>query len=62
LLHHYENVVRTEVTRLGGSVVHVIGDGIVAGFGHPVANEDDAERAIRALCSTGCWCCGDYAF
>jgi class 3 adenylate cyclase/tetratricopeptide (TPR) repeat protein len=35
------------VLRFGGTVVNVMGDGIMAVFGAPVAHEDDAERAVR---------------
>ncbi len=36
------------VEQYGGYVAQVQGDGIVAYFGFPSANEDDAERAVRA--------------
>ncbi|HYN39991.1 MAG TPA: AAA family ATPase, partial [Rhodospirillales bacterium] len=35
------------VAEFGGSVGQYLGDGILAYFGHPVAHEDDAERAVR---------------
>jgi len=35
------------VIRFGGTVVNVLGDGIMAVFGAPIAHEDDAERAVR---------------
>ncbi len=34
--------------RNGGSSVRVMGDGMLAVFGAPVAHEDDADRAVRA--------------
>jgi class 3 adenylate cyclase len=37
-----------DITEFGGSVDKVLGDGIIALFGAPVAHEDDADRAIRA--------------
>lgn len=38
----------TIVTSYGGRVKDTAGSGLVALFGAPVANEDDAERAVRA--------------
>jgi class 3 adenylate cyclase/predicted ATPase len=32
----------------GGHIAQYLGDGILVYFGYPVANEDDAERAVRA--------------
>lgn len=37
-----------EIERFGGAVDKVLGDGILALFGAPVAHEDDPERAVRA--------------
>lgn len=37
-----------DIVEFGGSVDKVLGDGILALFGAPVAHEDDADRAIRA--------------
>jgi class 3 adenylate cyclase/tetratricopeptide (TPR) repeat protein len=36
------------VDRYGGTIVQLLGDGVLAFFGAPVAHEDDAERAVRA--------------
>ena len=36
---------------MGGKVAKKLGDGLMALFGYPVAQENDAERAVRAaLC------------
>ena len=37
-----------DITAYGGRIDKVLGDGILALFGAPVAHEDDADRAIRA--------------
>ena len=36
------------ITRLGGTVTRLMGDGLLALFGAPVAHEDDPERAVMA--------------
>src|SRR5271168_5013358 len=38
----------TAVTGLGGHVLKKLGDGLMALFGYPEAQENDAERAVRA--------------
>jgi class 3 adenylate cyclase/tetratricopeptide (TPR) repeat protein len=48
LLTRYFDSSRTIVERYGGVVEKFIGDAVMAVWGAPVANEDDAERAVRA--------------
>ena len=48
LLSHYFEVCRNVVERHGGVVEKFIGDAVMAVWGAPVANEDDAERAVRS--------------
>jgi class 3 adenylate cyclase/tetratricopeptide (TPR) repeat protein len=47
LLTRYFDVARTTVERYGGTVEKFIGDAVMAVWGTPVAQEDDAERAVR---------------
>ena len=48
LLSGYFELARAIVARYGGIVEKFIGDAVMAVWGAPVANEDDAERAVRA--------------
>jgi class 3 adenylate cyclase len=48
LLSGYFDLGRAIVSRYGGVIEKFIGDAIMAVWGAPVANEDDAERAVRA--------------
>src|SRR3954454_23662652 len=48
LLSRYFDVARTVIERYGGTVEKFIGDAVMALWGAPVAQEDDAERAVRA--------------
>ncbi len=48
LLGRYFEVSRDIVGRYGGTVEKFIGDAVMAVWGTPVAQEDDAERAVRA--------------
>ncbi|MEL7158602.1 MAG: adenylate/guanylate cyclase domain-containing protein, partial [Actinomycetota bacterium] len=43
----FERLAR-DITAFGGMIDKVLGDGIIALFGAPIAHEDDAERAVRA--------------
>jgi class 3 adenylate cyclase/tetratricopeptide (TPR) repeat protein len=47
LLGRYFETAREIVQRYGGSLEKFIGDAVVAIWGAPVAQEDDAERAVR---------------
>ena len=44
----YQEMGRQIVDRFGGSVAQFLGDGLLTYFGHPVAHEDDADRAVMA--------------
>src|ERR1700682_5412190 len=48
LLTRYFDRSRQIVERYGGTVEKFIGDAVMAVWGAPVAQEDDAERAVRA--------------
>ena len=48
LLGAYIDEAAKAVTEFGGHVLKILGDGIMALFGYPVAQENDAERAARA--------------
>ena len=48
LLTRYFDLARTTIERYAGTVEKFIGDAVMAVWGAPVANEDDAERAVRA--------------
>lgn len=48
LLAVYHKTVADAVARLGGYVAQKMGDGAMVYFGYPQANENDAERAVRA--------------
>jgi class 3 adenylate cyclase/tetratricopeptide (TPR) repeat protein len=47
LLARYFDTSRSLIERYGGVVEKFIGDAVMAVWGAPVANEDDAERAVR---------------
>ena len=40
---------------MGGKAAKKLGDGLMALFGYPVAQENDAERAVRAALSSVRW-------
>ena len=48
LVGAYLNAASAAVTDMGGKVAKKLGDGLMALFGYPVAQENDAERAVRA--------------
>jgi len=48
LLSRYFEEARRLIERYGGTVEKFIGDAVMAVWGTPVAQEDDAERAVRA--------------
>ncbi len=48
LLADYQHVVSQEIERYGGYVAKFLGDGVMAYFGWPRAQEDAAERSLRA--------------
>ena len=48
LVNTYLDEASAAVTGLGGHVLKKLGDGLMALFGYPQAQENDAERAVRA--------------
>ena len=48
LVNAYLDEASEAVTGLGGHVLKKLGDGLMALFGYPQAQENDAERAVRA--------------
>ena len=48
LVNAYLDEASAAVTGLGGHVLKRLGDGLMALFGYPLAQENDAERAVRA--------------
>jgi class 3 adenylate cyclase/pimeloyl-ACP methyl ester carboxylesterase len=48
VIRAYQNAVAGEITRFGGYIAKYMGDGVLVYFGYPRAQEDDAERAVRA--------------
>jgi hypothetical protein len=48
LVNSYLDEASAAVTSLGGHVLKRLGDGLMALFGYPSAQENDAERAVRA--------------
>jgi class 3 adenylate cyclase len=48
LLNAYLDAASSAVTELGGHVLKKLGDGLMALFGYPRAQENDSERAVRA--------------
>jgi class 3 adenylate cyclase len=48
LVNAYLGEASKAVTALGGHVLKKLGDGLMALFGYPQAQENDAERAVRA--------------
>ena len=51
VITNYQNTVAGVVSRFEGFVAKFMGDGVLCYFGWPRANEDDAERAVRAALS-----------
>ena len=48
ILLHFQEQCRTAIARYGGFIARYMGDGLLVYFGYPKANENDAERAIKA--------------
>jgi class 3 adenylate cyclase/predicted ATPase len=48
VIRHYRELCGRAITRFGGHIARFLGDGILAYFCYPIANENDPERAVRA--------------
>src|SRR6267142_1223534 len=48
LMRAYQQVCGNVIEKYAGHVAQYLGDGLLVYFGHPVAHEDDPERAVRA--------------
>lgn len=48
LLRHYQHAAAQAIEAQGGHVAQYLGDGLMAYFGYPQAQEDDPIRAVRA--------------
>src|SRR6516162_4966128 len=53
LVGAYLDAASAAVTDMGGKVAKKLGDGLMTLFGYPVAQENDAERAVRAALFMG---------
>lgn len=51
LVGAYVGAASSAITEIGGKVAKRLGDGLMALFDHPVTQENDAERAVRAALS-----------
>jgi class 3 adenylate cyclase len=51
LVGAYLDAALAAVTEMSGKVAKKLGDGLMALFGYPAAQENDAERAVRAALS-----------
>jgi class 3 adenylate cyclase len=50
LVGAYFDAASSAVREMGGHVAKKLGDGLMCLFGYPLAHENDAERAARAVC------------
>ncbi len=48
IVRAYQESAAAVIDRFEGHIAQYLGDGLLVYFGHPVAHEDDAERAVRA--------------
>jgi adenylate cyclase len=55
ILRPYQERLRRELERFGGTVEKFVGDAVMALFGAPQAHEDDPERAVRAALAIRDW-------